>query len=71
MDSICRQTALPLLVLGLLGWVVIPYIGGPDGSDPIGLSGPIAFDPVWALVAGTSVALTYGVAGLLKPRLVD
>jgi hypothetical protein len=71
MDRIRQRTALVLLALGFLGWLAILYTGGPLESEPVGLLGPIAFDPMWALVAGTGVALAYGAAGLLRPHLVD
>lgn len=71
MDRIRQRTALALLVLGFLGWLAILYTGGSLKSEPVGLLGPVAFDPMWALVAGTSVVLAYGAVGLLKPRLVD
>ena len=71
MDQIRQRTALVLLALGFLGWLAILYAGGPLESEPVGLLGPIAFDPMWALVAGTGVALACGAVGLLKPRLVD
>jgi len=70
-EQIRQRTALTYLALGFLGWVAILYTGGPVESTPIRLLGPVAFDPTWALVAGTGVALAYGAAGLLKPRLVD
>ena len=71
MRQIRRRTALSLLALGFLGWAAILATGGPVESDPIRLLGPVSFDPTWALVAGTGVAIAYGTAGLLKPRLVD
>ena len=60
-----------LLAPGFLGWLAILHTGGPVKSEPISLLGPIAFDPMWALVAGTGMALAYGATGLSKPRLVD
>ena len=66
-----QRTALALLVLGFLGWLAILYTGGSLKSEPVGLLSPVAFDPMWALVAGTSVVLAYGAVGIFKPRLVD
>ena len=60
-----------LLAPGFLGWLAILHTGGPVESEPISLLGPIAFDPMWALVAGAGMALAYGATGLSKPRLVD
>jgi hypothetical protein len=71
MRRIRRRTALTLLVVGFIGWIAILYTGGPTESDPVRLIGPIAFDPMWALVGATAFALAYGVAGVLRPRLVD
>jgi hypothetical protein len=66
-----RRDGLAYLAIGLIGWLLMIYIGGPTGSEAIRLFGPIEFDPVWVPVAGSGVALAYGAFVLLRPYAVD